>query len=159
VKRLGFPVYWLVDWAGSRRIASVMGTEAVSLLHTLPGPSDVWIEVESRVLSDEAPDPSVEADAALEEILWHELEEIGAGAARIADTNAEIIRRVAEAPHRRVKVVVDSDGVDLLVVGDVETWAAAGHKGGVALRISSKGVEISKVELARVEPAELGEST
>ena len=108
VKRLGFPVYWLVDWAGSRRISSVMGTEAVSLLHTLPGPSDVWIEVESRVLSDEAPDPSVEADAALEEILWHELEEIGAGAARIADTNAEIIRRVAEAPHRHVQVLVDS---------------------------------------------------
>ena len=44
-------------------------------------------------------------------------------------------------------------------MGDVETWAAAGHKGGVALRISSKGVEISKVELERVEPAELGEST
>jgi hypothetical protein len=96
VKRLGFPVYWLVDWAGSRRIASVMGTEAVSLLHTMPGPSDVWIEVESRVLSEEAPDPSAEADAALVEILWHELEEIGAGAARIADTNAEIIRRVAD---------------------------------------------------------------
>ena len=72
----------------------------------------------------------------------------------IADANAEIIRRVAEAPHRRVQVAVDQDGVDLLMVGDVETWAAAGHKGGVALRISSKGVAISKVELERVEPAD-----
>jgi NAD(P)-dependent dehydrogenase (short-subunit alcohol dehydrogenase family) len=95
------------------------------------------------------------ADVALEEILWHELEEIGAGAARIADANAEIIRRVAEAPHRHVQVVVDSDGVELLMVGDVETWAAAGHKGDVALRISSKGVEISKVELERVQPDRL----
>ena len=155
VKRLGFPVYWLVGWAGTRRISSVMGTEAVSLLHTLPEPSDVWIEVETRVISDDAPDPSVEADAALEEILWHELEEVGGGASRIADANAEIIRRVAEAPHRHVQVVVDRDGVDLLMVGDVETWAAAGHKGGVALRISSKGVEVSAIELERVRPDEL----
>lgn len=152
VKRLGFPVYWLVGWEGTRRISSVMGTEAVSLLHTLPEPSEVWIEVESRVLSDEAADPALEADAALEEILWHEHEEIGAGAARITDANAEILRRVAEAPHRRVQVVVDQDGVDLLMVGDVETWAAVGHKGGVALRISSKGVAISKVALERVRP-------
>jgi hypothetical protein len=154
VKRLGFPVYWLVDWAGNRQISSVLGAEAVSMLHTKPEPSGVWIEIESRVISDEAPDPSVEADAALEEILWHELEEV-AGAARITDANADIIRRVAEAPHRHVQVVVDSDGVDLLVVGDLETWAAAGHKGGVALRISSKGVEISKVELERIQPDRL----
>lgn len=156
VKRLSFPVYWLVDWAGTRRISSVMGTEAVSLLHTSPEPSDVWIEVESRVLAGDPPDPSVEADAALEEILWHELEELAGGPSRIVDADAEILRRVAEAPHRHVTVVVDRDGVDLWMVGDVETWAAAGHTGGVALRISSKGVELSAVELELVRPDALG---
>ena len=48
--------------------------------------------------------------------------------------------------------MVDQDGVDLWMVGDVRTWAAAGHKGGVALRISAKGVELSAVELELVHP-------
>lgn len=155
VRRLDFPVYWLVGWAGPRRISSVMGAQAVSLLHTRPEPSEAWIEVESRVLADDPPDLAAEAAAALEEILWHELEEVGGAASRVVDANAEIIRRVAAAPQRNVKVLVDSDGVDLLLVGDVGTWAAAGRKGGVGLRISSKGVELSQVELGLARPDEL----
>jgi hypothetical protein len=155
VKRLGFPVYWLADWVGQRRISNVLGTSAVSLLHTRPGHAEVWIEIETRLISDELPDPSMEANAALEEILWHALEEVGAGPARIVDANAEITRQVSESPRRTIKVVVDSDGVEMLMVGDVETWAAFGHTGNVALRISSKGVEVSAIKLERVRPADL----
>jgi len=155
VKRLGFPVYWIVDWVGQRRISNVMGKSAVSLLHSRPGQSEVWIEVETRLIEDEPRDPAAEADAALEEILWHQLEEVGGGAARIVDANEEILRKVSESPHRWIKVVVDQDGVDLLMVGDPETWAAVGHTGQVALRISSRGVEVSAVKLERVRPADL----
>ena len=155
MKRLGFPVYWLADWVGQRRISNVLGKSAVSLLHTRPGHAEVWIEIETRLISEEPPDPSVEANAALEEILWHELEEVGAGPARIVDANAEITRQVSESPRRTIKIVVDSDGVEMLMVGDVETWAAFGHTGKVALRISSKGVEVSAIKLERVRPADL----
>ena len=155
MKRLGFPVYWLADWVGQRRISNVLGKSAVSLLHTRPGHAEVWIEIETRLISDEPPDPSVEANAALEEILWHELEEVGAGPARIVDANAEITRQVSESPRRTIKDVVDSDGVAMLMVGDVETWAAFGHTRKVALRISSKGVEVSAIKLERVRPADL----
>lgn len=155
VKRLGFPVYWLVDWAGPRRISNVLGKSAVSLLHTRPEQAEVWIEVETRLVGDEPSDPSAEASAALEEILWHEIQDVGSGAARIVDTNAEILRQVAESPRRTIKIVVDQDGVDLLMVGDIETWAAVGRKGRIALRISSKGVEVSAVRLERVDPAAL----
>ena len=155
MKRLGFPVYWLADWVGQRRISNVLGKSAVSLLHTRPGHAEVWIEVETRLVGDEPPDPSTEANAALEEILWHELEDVEAGPARIVDADAEIHRQVAASPHRWIKVVVDQDGVEMLMVGDAETWAAYGHKGQVALRISSKGVEVSAIKLERVRPADL----
>jgi hypothetical protein len=155
VKHIGFPVYWLADWVGQRRISNVLGKSAVSLLHTRPGHAEAWIEVESRLVSDQPPDPFAEANAALEEILWHELEEVEAGPARIVDANAEILRRVSESPQRRIKVVVDQDGVEMLMVGDLETWAAVGQTGEVALRISSKGVEVSAIKLERVRPAGL----
>ncbi len=155
MKRLGFPVYWLADWVGQRRISNVLGKSAVSLLHTRPGHAEVWIEIETRLIEDDLPDPSAEANAALEEILWHELEEVGGGPTRIVDANEEILRQVSESPQRWIKVVVDQDGVDLLMVGDVKTWAAVGHKGKVALRISSKGVEVSAIRLERVRPADL----
>ena len=155
VKQLGFPVYWVVDWPGQRRISNVLGKSAVSLLHTRSGHAKVWVEVETRLIGDELPDPAAEADAALEEILWHELEEVGGGATRIVDANAEILRQVSEAPHRPITVVVDQDDVDLLMVGDTDTWAAVGHTGRVALRISSKGVAVSAIGLERVRPADL----
>lgn len=154
VRELPFPVYRVAAWEGARRISHVMGTDAVSLVHTEPEPSRQWIEVQTRLVGHApAASPEVEAEAALEEVLWDE--QADAEPAHIVDADAEILSRVRQAPHRLVEIAVDHTGVELMLVGDTEAWAAWGRMGCVAVRISAKGVRPSAVALEHVHPGAL----
>lgn len=160
---LRFDIYRVAGWRGARRVSSVVGARAVAVIHTPPQPSPVWVEVETRLIDDDlvSSQPEVEVAAALEEVLWFDVPSErqslrdDADASRIVDANIAIERRVQRARRRRLRLAVDGAPVELAAVGDSNAWAALGRVGGVAVRISARGVEPSSVALERVDPRRL----